>query len=86
MYRIACTSITGRIMAGRVNKAGDSFVGEKKDVTSDVLKAIIDKLEFHGGQFEISSDGEAIAMLRLEKAPVAGDGIDHAWRDGTCDD
>lgn len=42
--RVACTAITKRIQAGRINKAGDSFIGEPVDVTSDVLKAIIDKV------------------------------------------
>lgn len=45
MTRIACTEIGGRIMAGRANKAGDSFTGTPKDVTSDVLKTVIDKLD-----------------------------------------
>lgn len=53
--RIACSPLTGRIYQGRVNK--ETFVGEKKDVTSDVLKAVIDKATFHGGNFEIEGDG-----------------------------
>lgn len=40
--RIACTAITKRINAGRLNKAGDSFVGDPKDVTGECLKAVID--------------------------------------------
>ena len=42
--RIACTALTGRIVSGRVNKEGNAFTGQKKDVTSDVLKAVIDKV------------------------------------------
>ena len=38
---IACTAISKRIQIGRVNKAGNSFIGEPKDVTSDCLKAVI---------------------------------------------
>lgn len=56
--RIACSPLTGRIHMGRVNKAGTSFVGEKRDVTSDVLKSVIDKAEYHGGSFEIKGDGQ----------------------------
>ena len=41
--RIALSLLTGRIYAGRLNKAGDSFVGNKTDVTSDVLRAVIEK-------------------------------------------
>lgn len=72
MIRIACTALTGRIMAGRVNKAGDSFTGTPKDVTSDVLKAVIDKLKHHGGSFEITCNGHVVATLRLEE-PGNGD-------------
>ena len=34
------------------------FVGQKKDVTSDVLKAVIDKAEFHGGSFDIEGGNQ----------------------------
>jgi len=51
--RIACSPLTGRILQGRVNKAGYAFIGEKRDVTSDVLRAVIEKADFHGGTFEI---------------------------------
>lgn len=63
--RIACAGISGRIIQGRVNKAGDSFVGQTKDVTSDVLKAMIDKLQHHGGSFDVTSDGEVVATITL---------------------
>lgn len=54
-------------MAGRVSRDGLSFVGTPKDVTSDVLKAVIDKLEHHGGQFDITSNGEIVATITLTK-------------------
>ncbi|WP_275628969.1 hypothetical protein [Pseudomonas sp. 273] len=72
MIRIACTAIAGRIMAGRVNRAGDSFTGTPKDVTSDVLKAVIDKLKHHGGSFDITCDGAVVATLRLEEPDQGG--------------
>ena len=54
--RIATAALTGRIYMGRVNKADTDFVGQTTDVTSDVMKAIIDKAEHHGdGGFEIVS-------------------------------
>lgn len=56
--RIACSPLTGRIFAGRVNKAGNAFVGNKTDVTGDVLRALIDKADYHGGSFEIEGGGE----------------------------
>lgn len=42
--RIACTALSKRIYLGRVNKAGDAFAGTKTDVTSDCLKAVIEKV------------------------------------------
>lgn len=41
--RIATSPLTGRIHIGRVNKRGNAFVGEKQDVTSDVLCAVIER-------------------------------------------
>ncbi len=40
--RIAKSAVGGQIYAGRINKAGDAFTGEKTDVTSDVLKAVVE--------------------------------------------
>lgn len=40
--RVACTAISKRINVGRINKAGDSFIGDPQDVTGDCLKAVID--------------------------------------------
>lgn len=56
--RIATSPLTGRIHQGRVNKAGDAFIGQKQDITSDVLRAVIEKAEFHGGAFEIEGGGK----------------------------
>jgi hypothetical protein len=55
---IATSALTGRIFQAKVNKAGNAFIGDKKDVTSEVLKAIIDKSEYHGGSFDIEGGGE----------------------------
>lgn len=56
--RIGISPLTGRAYLGRTNKAGDSFVGEKRDITSDVLRAVIEKADFHGGTFEIESGAD----------------------------
>ena len=67
--RIATAAVTGRIYMGRVNKAGNSFVGQKTDVTSDVMKAVIDKAEYHGdGGFEIVS-GDQRWTVNVTKEP-----------------
>lgn len=41
---IACAALSKRIYAGKLNKKRDAFTDGKQDVTSDVLKAIIDKI------------------------------------------
>ena len=53
--RIATSPLTGRIYRGRVNASGTAFIGQKQDVTSDVLRAVIEKAEYHGGTFEIEA-------------------------------
>ena len=63
--RIACAALTGRIFQGRVSKEGTAFTGGMKDVTSDVLKAIIDKLRHHGGSFEVTEDGKPVVTITL---------------------
>lgn len=65
--RIACTALTGRILMGRISSDGIDFLGEPKDVTSDVLKAIIEKLEHHGGEMRITENGKQVAKIKLEK-------------------
>lgn len=66
--RIATAALTGRIYMGRTNKAGNAFSGQKKDVTSDVLKAVIDKAEFHGGTFEIEGGSEKWSVTVTKQA------------------
>lgn len=39
---IACTAISKRIQAGRINKEGTAFTGVPVDVTSQCLKAVIE--------------------------------------------
>lgn len=65
--RIACAGISGRILQGRVGADRKSFVGTPKDITSDVLAAVIDKLKHHGGSFTVNCNGEPIAVLTLAK-------------------
>ena len=64
--RIACAGLSGRIMQGRVSADGKSFIGETKDVTSDVLSSIIVKLKYHGGSFTINCNGKPFATLTLD--------------------
>lgn len=48
MIRIACTALGKRILAGKVSKDGRDFVGEPQDVTSDCIKAVIEKVGVGG--------------------------------------
>ena len=43
--RVACSPLTGTIFGGKVCKDGVTWRDNKKDVTNDVLKAIIDKIQ-----------------------------------------
>lgn len=54
-YRIATSPLSGRIFAGRLNKAGNAFLDGKVDATSDVLRAVVEKAEFHGGTFDVQA-------------------------------
>ncbi len=56
--RLACSPLTGTIFLGTVNKAGNAFIGTKTDVTSDFLRAVIEKADYHGGQFDIQAGNE----------------------------
>ena len=56
--RIGVSPLTGRIFQGRINAEGNAFVGQKKDITSDVLRCVIDKAQFHGGSFDIEGGGK----------------------------
>jgi hypothetical protein len=74
--RIACSPLTGRIHMGRVDKTGSHFVGQKQDVTSDVLRCFVEKAAFHGGTFEIKA-GEKTWTAKIEATgqedqPAAG--------------
>lgn len=40
--RIATTALSNRIVLGEVDKNGLDFKGETKEVTSDVLKAVVE--------------------------------------------
>lgn len=66
MTHIGVSPLTGDIFQGRVNKAGNAFIGEKKDVTSQILRVIIEKADFHGGEFEIRS-GENRWTVNVKK-------------------
>lgn len=72
--RIACAAISRRIYAGRVSDDGRSFAGDKADVTSDVLKAVVDLVE-PGNSLVVTVDGRPqfeihVRALELSLAEV----------------
>lgn len=70
--RVATTALSGRIYAGRPTKDGMGFKEPRYDVTSDVLKAIKDKIGI-GNQANVECDGVVlfrIAVLPAEPASV----------------
>jgi len=70
---IACSPLTGRIHRGRVNASGTAFVGTKQDVTSDVLRAIVEKAEYHGGSFEIEAGPKkwTVTVTAAQQEPMS---------------
>ena len=57
--RLAVTALGGRVVAGHENAKGTEITeGSRQDVTSDFMKALIDKAEFHGGKFDIAGGGD----------------------------
>ena len=66
--KIACSPLTGRIFQGRANVKKGMWVGQKKDVTSDVLESVIAKADYHGGSFEVSA-GDKKWTVTVTKEP-----------------
>lgn len=68
---IATSPLTGRIYSGRANKSSTVWVGEKKDVTSDVLRALIEKAQYHGGSFDISGSEGSKYIVTVTKEEMS---------------
>lgn len=64
---IATSPLSGRIFSGRTTKDGNAFVGLKKDVTSEVIGAIIGKAEYHGGDFTVEANGVPVYRIYVTK-------------------
>lgn len=68
---IGVSPLTGRIFQGRVNTKLNAFVGQKKDVTSDVLRCLIEKAQYHGGSFDIEGGGKRYVVTVKEEGGAA---------------
>lgn len=64
---IGVSPLTGRIFHGRVNAKKNAFVGQKNDITSDVLRCVIEKAQFHGGSFDIEGGGKRYVVTVKEE-------------------
>ena len=62
--RVATAALSGQIFAGRPTKDGMGFKEPRYDVTSDVLKAVVDKIGI-GFQTDIVSDGEVVCTIKI---------------------
>lgn len=68
--RVATAVLSNRIFAGRPTKDGRGFKEPRYDVTSDVLRAVKDKIGI-GNEVTVECDGVPqyrIAILPLEEA------------------
>jgi hypothetical protein len=71
--RLAVTALAGRIIAGMESAKGNAITeGSRQDVTSDFMKAVIDKADFHGGSFVIEGGDEKWTVTVTREAPQSG--------------
>jgi hypothetical protein len=68
MMHIGVSPLTGDVFQGKLNKAGNAFLDGKKDITSQFLRAIIEKSQFHGGEFDIQGGNKLWQVTVVEKA------------------
>lgn len=64
--RVACALVSGRIYAGRVKASGIEWREPKEDVTSDVLKAVIEYTE-PGHYIDVEVDGTPKYRISIEE-------------------
>ena len=70
--RLAVGALSQNVYVGRVNKVGDSFLDGKQDVTSDFLKAVIDR--FTNGDDTIRCSDGTIWKVSIRKAKQSTSG------------
>ena len=65
--RVATACLSGRIFAGRTTKDGLGFKEPRYDVTSDVLKAVKDKI---GIGHEVTVECNGVPEYRIAILPI----------------
>lgn len=66
--RVATALLSNQIFAGYPTKKGDGFRGHRHDVTSDVLKAVIDHIG-DGKTVVVLADGVPTYEISVAKVP-----------------
>lgn len=63
--RVATAALSGRIFAGRPTKDGMGFKEPRYDVTSDCLKAIVDKIGIGFQTDVVDSEGVKLCTIKI---------------------
>lgn len=65
--KIATAVMSGRIYAGKVNKAGNAFLDGKIDVTGDCVNAVCEHAIGKGGVITLTANGIEIYEVTVRK-------------------
>lgn len=71
--QIQVSPLSGRVYQGRINKAGNAFIGEKDDITGQVFRAITELGLFHGGTIDIVGGDHKWIVTVKKTAPIEGE-------------
>jgi len=64
--RLGCSPLTATIYAGRLNKEGYMWVGNKHDVTNEALSAVAQLIEQHGKTMQTKIKGKWYSLELVE--------------------
>ena len=76
--RVAAAALSGRIYAGTLTADQDAFKGDKQDVTSDAIKAVIDHILRVGGASIITEDGRERYRVVVEDLKAGSDAAERS--------
>ena len=63
--KLGCAPVSGTIYAGRLDKTNTRWVGDRKDVTDDVINAVADHLLGHAKNGYILEIGAGKFLLTM---------------------
>lgn len=81
--RVGCSPLTKTIFAGRLNKAGNAWIGDPVDVTSDVLGSVIEKVGA-GNVITVRENGKPAYEISVRA--IKADGIAPTTQDSGVGD